>query len=158
METDREGPFITAAQLNTSSFTNSGHMSGLTQIQSGKGICCSVEVWDPEHARAGQLYRAFMEHNMSSDEALTKQFENMYGEMHHDRRGDKVSSVGWQLANHRIWIPATMGENNEEIPWENAPERKTHLHHGVQHPLQTKCSPEERSSQSDPSEYPSTML
>ena len=71
------GPYITAAQLNTSSFTNSGHASGLTQIQSAKGICCSVEVWDAEHARAGQLHRACLEHDMSSDEALTKHFENM---------------------------------------------------------------------------------
>ena len=91
-------------------------MSGLTQIQSAKGNCCSVEVWDPEHARAGQLYRAFMQHDMSSSEALTKHFQNMYSEMHHDRRGDKESAVGWQFANHGIWMPASVGDQNEEIP------------------------------------------
>ena len=57
-----------------------------------------------------------MQHDMSSNEALTKHFQNMYGEMHHDRCGDKESEVGWQFANHGIWILASVGDQNEEIP------------------------------------------
>jgi len=64
-EADREGQFVIGAYQNTSSSTSAGHMSGLTQIQSAKGICCSCEVWSPEHARAGQLYRAFMHTSLS---------------------------------------------------------------------------------------------
>jgi hypothetical protein len=37
-EADREGHFVIGAYQNTSSSTSAGHMSGLTQIQSAKGI------------------------------------------------------------------------------------------------------------------------
>ena len=93
-EADREGHFVIGASQNTSSSTSAGHMSGLTQIQSAKGICCSCEVWSPEHARAGQLYRAFMNTNLSYQAVQEKHLANLHGDMHRDRRGDKVSAVG----------------------------------------------------------------
>ena len=115
-EADREGHFVIGAYQNTSSCTSAGHMSGLTQIQSAKGICCSCEVWEPKHARAGQLYRAFLHHNLSDDDSLKKHFSNLHGDMHHERRGDKVSAVGWQLAAHAIWSPPAVDSDGKEIP------------------------------------------
>ena len=78
-------------------------MSGLAQLQSACGICCSAPFWPPEFERSGTLYRAFMDGPITEPEVMKKHFANAAGEMHTERRGDKISAAGWQLAVHAIW-------------------------------------------------------
>ena len=109
-EADREGPFVVAAYQNDSSFTCAGEATGLVQIQSGRGYCCSCEYWPPELARSGTLYRAFLTY-IGQPASLRKHFPDMRGNVHASRRGDQISAAGWQLSCHGIWLP-----KSEESP------------------------------------------
>ena len=84
-EADREGPFIVAAFHNSSSFTCAGEATGLAQIQSSRGYCCSCEYWSPELTKSGTLYRAFLT-DIGQPESLRKQFPDIQGNMHNSRR------------------------------------------------------------------------
>ena len=45
-------------------------MSGLAQLQSACGICCSAPFWPPEFERSGTLYRAFMDGPITEPEVM----------------------------------------------------------------------------------------
>ena len=59
-EADREGPFIVAAYHNASSYACAGEATGLVQMKSGRGFCCSCEYWPPGQSKSGTLCRAFL--------------------------------------------------------------------------------------------------
>ena len=102
-EVDPSGPMLLAAQLNGSSYTIGGHATGLGQFQSTSGIGCSMNYWPPEFERSGCLHRAFMEKPVCDPNVMKTHFANAQGEMHTDRRGDKLSAAGWQLSVHAVW-------------------------------------------------------
>ena len=73
-EADREGPFIVAAYHNASSYACAGEATGLVQIQSGRGLCCSCEYWPPDQSKSGTLYRAFLD-DIGTPSSLVRHFQ-----------------------------------------------------------------------------------
>ena len=44
-----------------------------------------------------------MEKPVCDPTVMENHFANAQGELHTDRRGDKLSAAGWQLAVHAVW-------------------------------------------------------
>ena len=71
---------------------------------------CSMNFWPPEYERAGGLYQAFLDKPVCDPEVMLKHFQNSRGDMHTDRRGDKISAAGWQLAVYAVWCVESESE------------------------------------------------
>ena len=66
-----------------------------------------------------------MNEPITETEVMKKHFSNAAGEMHTDRRGDKISAAGWQLAVNAVWCvesgedpwSAHVGPEPDPPPW-----------------------------------------